>query len=274
MIVSLIVLAGCDRQPATRGEASDAGRDALIDPRCSECRQPWGSGIPGCTDVRIDPSNCGACDVACSSGVCSDSQCVAPTCGIACEGTAVCCGNGSCTNPNRDVANCGVCNHACGPVETCTYGQCACDSPHLVCGTACVDAAWDRDNCGGCGLACGAGTTGHCLLGICETCADVRQSDCGGTCADLQWSHEHCGACDHACGADAACILGACVAGNSTGCGTASCGITEVCCDGTAACTDPRWDEANCGGCGIACQIGEVCVLAVCVVPPPDSGGD
>lgn len=45
------------------------------------------------------------------------------------------------------------------------------------------------------------------------------------------------------------------------------CSAVQLCCDGATgfACVDYYSDPANCGGCGIACDPGAVCVGRMCV---------
>ena len=77
-----------------------------------------------CTDLRMDPGNCGTCGVRCSSGICSNSQCVITGC--------------------SSDSDCGAAYY-CGPAFTCT--------PKQTSGSLCT--ASDQCQSGAC-------TNGHC----------------------------------------------------------------------------------------------------------------
>jgi hypothetical protein len=95
-------------------------------------------------------------------------------------------------------------------------------------------------------------------------------TDCGGLCVYLDTDQNHCGACGRVCGAGEACADSRCVRGT---CG-ASCPDGFICC-GTAGsdaggqyCSDPRWDQNNCGGCGQTCPGDKTCQAGVCSCGP------
>ncbi|MCC7541421.1 MAG: hypothetical protein IT379_34710 [Deltaproteobacteria bacterium] len=59
------------------------------------------------------------------------------------------------------------------------------------------------------------------------------------------------------------CVSGACVCGSGP-----ACGGREICCAGDgmiAECVDPKNDDLNCGGCGIACAANARCDEGVCI---------
>jgi len=64
------------------------------------------------------------------------------------------------------------------------------------------------------------------------------------------------------------CFDVACTCVDSGNCGESNCGPTETCCDGTTCvATDSfQTDNNNCGGCGIVCEAGYICVDGECVI--------
>jgi hypothetical protein len=256
----------------TPGYAS-CGGPALVAVACpvdrDVCDDAWGSGARGCTDVRVDPSNCGACDLPCASGVCAGGVCQVDACTVPCEGATVCCpaawhwGVAGCTSPSRDRWNCGGCGIACQPSEICDRGKCACAPGTADCigQGGCQDVLRDANNCGACGNVCGGGTP-ICDKGICvESCVSVDLTECGSNqCVDLNWNSNHCGACGHSCGAGTGSL--ACAAGKCVPCAAA--GLTDC----ANNCVDLAWSDKNCGMCGHACASDQVCVFGGCI------GGD
>lgn len=96
-------------------------------------------------------------------------------------------------------------------------------------------------------------------------CAAPKIS-CDGVCTDLTADDFNCGACGKVCDDGSACTDGTCTlacAPGLTACGDAMDG------DGGAPggiCADLQNDVANCGMCGAACPMGQVCNNAACVV--------
>jgi len=103
---------------------------------------PCGSADGGlesafCTDVAVDPANCGACGARCGPGqLCDDGGCGCPPPQTPCGAT--------CTDVSQDPANCGACGKVCDPDLDC-------------CGGKCTDTLTDTGNCLACGHACAEG---------------------------------------------------------------------------------------------------------------------
>lgn len=185
--------------------ATDAPIDGASDVSGGGCDAgfTWCLGV--CTDLNVDPANCGVCETACgATDVCRAGACVprctAPqidcsgtcadttndpthcgSCAVACGATEVCtasvcvprcaaptldCG-GVCVRPDNDPMNCGVCGRVCAVSEVCTGGTCAarCAAPTIYCAGVCVDPQTDELNCGGCGVVCPSGV---CNAGLCR----------------------------------------------------------------------------------------------------------
>lgn len=88
-------------------------------------------------------------------------------------------------------------------------------------------------------------------------------SVCGGRCVDLQSDPTNCGACETRCTTTRPHMQALCFAAR---CAT-RCAEGWRNCDGNDAngCeTDEQNDRTNCGGCGITCPAGNVCVVAAC----------
>jgi hypothetical protein len=267
------------------------------DPSCDEidCSLPENQDVPECNcggaecaagekccaDVCIptdsDLANCGDCDVACDptvSNACSGGQCrcgIGSPCGAAshCEGGACLCdpGLGDCTGGTTDgcetdvlgdEANCGTCGTVCPPGVDCAGGSCGCT---------------DDAECG---------VNGDCVTGVCGCRSGF--GDCVGGVADgcetdTETDEANCGGCGTTCGAGEICSFGSCGCGAAGPCGPRSSCIGVICaCDaGWGDCaggradgceTDVTSDDANCGGCGDACDAGETCIASAC-----DCGG-
>lgn len=227
--------------------------------------------------------------------------------------------NGRWVNLRTDRLNCGACGQNCGDDGSgnitdndlcfCHNGACACWAdcchglgpwcPLTSCGSDCSDPetckTWrcvslqsDPKNCGSCGHACNVG----------EVC-------CNGSCANLLSDAQNCGNCGHACvvaHGTGGCVNGGCViAGCNTGwadcnrayvdgcetnttndpdnCGACghACGVNQLCCHSACMNTqDLQTDPANCGSCGHACGVGEVCCAGACanlLSDPKNCGG-
>ncbi|MBS2032478.1 MAG: hypothetical protein JST54_31570 [Deltaproteobacteria bacterium] len=234
-----------------------------------------------CSSLDADPENCGGCGVTCGPGqLCANTLCTLANCANADAGGADCaigggqagvCCEGACVDPLSASTDCGMCGISCAVGETCTNGICAssfvigCTSSPCQPGSSC--SAQDVCVLNGCSemteaSACLAsdGTQGTC---------------CGGTCVATRSSRTDCGSCGNACPVGQTCTGGACVAGGAcdgqpSGASCAVAGTLGSCCGGT--CVDTSADARNCGGCGVACQVGDVCGL-FCIHPDGGMSG-
>ncbi|MHB1846185.1 MAG: hypothetical protein ACYCWW_15285 [Deltaproteobacteria bacterium] len=106
------------------------------DGRCLAADQTIGAccGV-ACANLLTDPSNCGACGVACPAGqLCEMGRCSgSPGClsganGLFCKldaGTSwICCVGTGCTDSSSDPSNCGGCGIACPAGQNCRLGTC------------------------------------------------------------------------------------------------------------------------------------------------------
>jgi hypothetical protein len=110
---------------------------AAEDGKVGVCCPSDAPGSFGCSDLSVDPENCGGCGLVCPSGqTCSHGVC---------SGTPVNCGIGRIG---------GFCNLDAGPTWVCCSG------------IGCTDLAADDANCGSCGDRCDAGTV--CVSGDCQ----------------------------------------------------------------------------------------------------------
>lgn len=145
-----------------------------------------GDAADGCETALTTPTDCGACGVACASGVCSNGACAAPACDDGVQNgseTALDCG-GSC-GPCAD----GV---ACQAASDCQSGVCSvgvCAAP--ACDDGVQNGSETAVDCGGSCAACSNGqgcqSGPDCASGMCSsgTCAQgfvYRYAVYGGYC--------------------------------------------------------------------------------------------
>jgi hypothetical protein len=146
----------------------------------SACPAPFTRCDGGCTDISIDPANCGACGNGCPAPAGAVATCDGFRCGHTCDGTHGECNglpdDGCETDIAKDVVNCGACGNVCpdegGATATCDSGTCGllcargfadCQVTVPGCETSILN---DPAHCGGCGLGCPRGLT--CLDGTCR----------------------------------------------------------------------------------------------------------
>lgn len=225
-----------------------------------------GSGITGCYDLLNDRDHCGACDNACSIGQeCAGGSCQA----IQCSAGEVLCGN-DCVVTDSDVNHCGGCtafdgsntDGGDGPGGSfCTEGGCRCSLPETECPTQpgsftyeCVDMNTDPTNCGTCGNTCSAAQ--ECVGGSCQALSCPSGAIlCGRDCV----FGPSCGTDCEKLGGEFTCVAGACECpGGETAC-------TPSDPDRDSYCTDITTDDANCGACDNACDLGFECANSQCV---------
>ncbi|OJY25706.1 MAG: hypothetical protein BGO98_34360 [Myxococcales bacterium 68-20] len=197
------------------------------------------SRFPCDVDLKTDPRNCGACGVVCPGRrgngefACIEGACKM-TCVVAagrpfktwadCNGLV----DDDCETELGTNDNCKACGDTCAdPANPCIRDvrgvgkQCGCDPGSLYCGGGCVDPKSSDMNCGACGVACDP--TG----GGAEAIANGYYGCAGGRC------------------------------------GSAKCLPNFADCDGNIAngCETSLLSPESCGGCGIACDPGQACVL-------------
>ena len=244
-----------------------------------------GMAATGCeTDTRASLAHCGACGSVCAlpnaATECAAGRCAVSACA---EGFADCNGvtaDGCEVDLRASPSNCGACASACAAdnaTAACASGRCAvgacvegfadCDAnPSNGCE---ADVRSSDSNCGACGVVCAlpnamAACQGRaCALRACREGFANCDGDASNGCeVDLRADPAHCGACGSACAA--ANGMPGCVAGR---CVVASCSAGFVDCDMGEAngCeVDVTSDARNCGVCGGACGVAQVCSSGAC----------
>jgi hypothetical protein len=233
-----------------------------------------GGMIDTCTGIQC-PSGDG-----CLYAFCSKLSCAGATRDELCEwgdaggpGPWGHCCNDACTflgTPN----NCGGCgvvcpsgyvcaDEACQPIDACgpgdNQGTCAFadGGAGICCDGTCVDLGGDARHCGNCGEVCPAGS--FCSGQVCRT-------DAGSSSPPLADCEDAGCAAGTLCATGYSCRLTSCPAdSNGDNCITSAGPSDGTCC--TGACADTITDTRNCGGCGIACSPGEICVNSACAEP-------
>lgn len=238
------------------------GSDAVPEAPWILCDNPWGTGVRGATDPRVDTFNCGECDAPCEGGTCAAGQCLQSeaACPTPCVGGQICCqttDGPACVAPSRDVDHCGACGSPCQLDQICDRGTCTCSRGQADCANdgTCQDLLEDRFNCGECGHVC-PDTAPHCELGLCGECLAPAHRFCDGVCKDLLQDDDACGDCNTRCGPGTGtlrCEFGLCLP-------CVADGLAD--CNGT--CAELQWSDEHCGRCGHACARDEVCVFGEC----------
>jgi hypothetical protein len=150
----------------------------------------------------------------------------------------------------------------------------------LVSGSySCIDMSTDPRHCGDAGVMCAMGET--CMDGMCTCsgadggvgghCPDGLTCTSAG-CIDTMTDPANCGGLGTTCRAGEHCIDGSCHCGTSAtdarcmGGGIMGCG--QTCCGDRCVYVD----DYNCGGCGMACTGGDVCVHMLLPAGMPHCG--
>jgi hypothetical protein len=244
---------------------------------------------PACTPTCAS-NTCGVsdgCGGTCKCGSrfeCSDSEnggvceCNEPF--ESCNNNTLCCQNDEDCVANACCLASRVCNgvECCAPDEECTTFDGCCPEDR-----ACPDVCCAEDEvcCGGeCCLS------GNCTNDVCcdsgnELCAS-NDDCCGGLeciaadgfsicCTQTRFCTPSSFCCDNGetCIDDECCpnerVFGADCCPVERFCGPICCPAGQACCGD--ACIDVLDDEENCGGCGVACDLGEACVVGDCLGP-------
>jgi hypothetical protein len=214
-----------------------------------------------CIDILENDDNCGDCGTACDA----THFCQAGTCELDCRSNEEIC-DGVCINTTSDHDHCGDCETACSSGQVCNMGTCSLDCDNLTnCNGACVDLTNSAQHCGDCDTTCTGNT--ECVSSMCGCTGGLTLCMPGGapTCIDTDSDPNNCGDCEVACNLTNA----------ASGCSGGSCTIVS-CVNNTADCNrtpgdgcevDRDTDTANCGVCGMACNLAnsvEECVGGVC----------
>lgn len=193
-------------------------------------------------DLMNDRDNCGACGFKCPyRPPYANYACVNGKCEMSCSQsnpwTADCNGiiDDQCEIQLGTNTNCNACGDTCpDPTKPCIFdttlgtGHCGCDPGQVYCPPAtpflspvfyCFDEKSSDSNCGGCGITCDPAGNGA-----------------------QQYDNTYYGCADGACGA-------------------AKCKTDYEDCDHVRdnGCEVHILDDANCGGCGVACDPGQTC---------------
>lgn len=220
----------------------------------SACIPGWTQCGLLCTDMKLDPMNCGRCGNVCTAPAhASAPACRKGNCTFSCDaGFGDCNGDPSdgCETTLGSGAHCSACADTCVSTQTCQDRVCTCPgaAPDL-CGGQCTNVQADPNNCGRCGHACNP--TQICSGGSCG-CADGQRSCGDGTCSALF------GCCSDAeCNNGDACALHACV--------DHVCSSTPVVCDDGNLCTTNGCNSnSGCIFTAVSCDDGDPCTVDTC----------
>lgn len=241
--------------------ASDCVMGACADGHCSTTETGTCPGaICGgtCSDLRVDPLNCGRCGTVCPA----PQACVAGQCASACLGGATSCG-GTCVDTTSNPRHCGGCDRPCGAGATCVNSSCvpSCSPVQQLCNGRCVSVDRDPENCGQCGRVCPGSSA--CVGNQCVPACLAPLLVCGSACVDPRTDPMNCGGCNAPC----------MNAGNAVkGCFGAVCEIVG-CAPGFDDCNGQPQDgceadlgasPTDCGQCGRSCNGSQSCIAGAC----------
>jgi len=265
--------------------ASDAEAELIAYCPSNKCPPGWttcpNSRFPCDVNLLADPTNCGACGMACPAPTGFESfACVEGSCALQCSaalGALDCDGlvDDGCETDYRSNLHCGACGNECPAGTKCVWQDdaltqvgCGCPAGKIDCGS-CVDPTANDVSCGACGNACdptGGGAPEYpnmyygCLDGTCgQLKCDGYFLNCDSKiengCETPAVTDENCGGCGNACPAGQHCFL------NLENVPECMCNGDLTFCrydthDGYAkgACTDVSSDVGNCGQCGVNCM--------------------
>ena len=235
--------------------APDSGEYRCFASASDTCGNGVIDGLEECDGPELEGATCqtagyAAGELGCTVGCAFDmSACTDTLCGSPCPEDGF-----ACVGIDAIHATCApVCETdltCADPQRTCCFEQ------------GCVDLQSDLNNCGECGGFC----EGNCISGVCvDPCGNMCSSGdtcCNGTCSNTTSDTNNCGVCGNICDSEEsnACVNGSCKCGSSNACDVAS---GAECC--TTSCKYVATDVTNCGGCGIACAIGETCQNGSCM---------
>jgi hypothetical protein len=285
----------CDKIcPNLNGDPSCVGGQCQID--CNDGFEDCdGTRDNGCeVNIKTSSRNCDACRTECpadpgKSAYCRDGVCGQTTCAA---GRGDCDGDGACEIAlDTDVKNCGACGNECQAVNAevaCVDGACVitgCKGSYADCSGGYADGCETNtdvspQHCGGCDKPPCKAQNGSpkCEAGTCQvkSCAapfyDCDGKPDNGCETNLASSNGDCGACGNDCGSKYPHASSLCV---DSACGAPVCDSGYDDCTGGLldGCeTDTRQDNANCGGCGKACETvgthvkSNTCSKGACVV--------
>lgn len=212
------------------GESSFCRGTPLAGYECvAECEAPEIDCGGTCTDVDVDPANCGGCGDACTAPAHAEATCADGRCGFACDEG---------------------------------WGDCDDEAP------GCETSLTTLEDCGGCGDECtfrhAAATcaTGTCQIEACAPgWADCDHGPSNGCERDVYTSNAHCGECGASCAGGEDCVFGICTPAACPGACVCRgrCSVDEPCeCADSCPCVDLECDadcDVACAGAGTLCVI-------------------
>jgi hypothetical protein len=220
-----------------------------------------------CYDLTSDPTHCGSCTNACSSGqTCTSGQCVGITgqTGGSSTGQTVC--NGQNVDLMTDNVNCGACGNVCDGCKPCVQGSCQYQVGVCDYCTQNSDCVGDRFPTTGFAqnhytwVCKNNGETNSCIV----DCAPSYKACSPLVCTNVQTDASNCGSCGNACSTGRICLAGQCSI-NPALLARKMCAYPNSVCNGN--CVNTQTDASNCGLCGTKCPTGGSCSSGVCACP-------